>query len=101
MSKLLNTSICLTDLMEKAKEGHSAFSRSEKNKKVYVNLLQWINDRPDDYGNISSLQLNSKEEKREQEGKVYIGNSKEIKLKEPEPLKAGEIETVEDDDLPF
>ena len=99
MSKLLQTNICLTDLVDMAKKGHSAFTRSAKNEKVYVNFLQWVNDEADQYGNISSLQLNSTEEKREAEGKIYVGNGKEIKKKDPEPVASEEVPDL--DDLPF
>lgn len=99
MSQLLNVSICLTDLVAKAKEGHSAFTRSEKNGKVYVNVRQWVNDEEDTYGNVSSLLLNSKEDKREAEGKFYIGNGKAVKQKEPQPVSSEEVPEL--DDLPF
>lgn len=75
MSILINGSICFTDLMDKAKAGHSAFSRG-KNGKAYVSITQWLNDDADQYGNHLSIQLNSTKEKREAEGKVYIGNGK-------------------------
>lgn len=75
MSKLLNASICLTDILEQAKKGHSAFSKG-KNGKIYFSANIWINDEKDKYDNDASLSLNSKKENKEKEGKIYIGNAK-------------------------
>lgn len=95
MSKLINASICYSDLTDLAKKPHSAFSRSEKNHKAYVNIQIWINDEPDQYGNDATLMLNSKKESREVEGKVYIGNGKtstfgqsehKPKIEKPDPF---------------
>lgn len=102
MSKLLIGSICLTDLLEQAKKAHSACSRA-KNGKAYVALQIWINDTPDQYGNTVSIQLNSTKEKKESEGKIYIGNAKD--LTKPETVKnetQNNIpETENGDGLPF
>lgn len=98
MSKLYGGSICLTDLLAKAKEGHSAFIRSQ-NGKVYCNVNIWMNDEVDKFGNIMSFQLNSQKDKREAEGKIYIGNAKEVVAAAPAPVKADEEEF--NDDLPF
>lgn len=81
MSQLLNGSLCLTDLVEAAKKGHSAFNKG-KNGKIYLNFQQWLNDEADQYGNHSSFNLNSTKEKRQAEldanngKKVYFGNAK-------------------------
>ncbi len=64
-----------------------------------VNVPVWINDTPDQYGNIASVQLQTAKD----EPKVYIGN-----LKEPEPQQrqeptgdtSGEVPPA-GDDLPF
>lgn len=93
MNQLFTGSMCLTDIIEKAKKGHSAFSKSKKNGKVYFNMLTWINEEKDQYGNTMSHQLNSTKEKREAEGKFYIGNSKPTD--NSVPVKSGDI----DDDL--
>lgn len=74
-NKILVGSLCLTDIVEKAKQGHSAFTKA-KNGKIYFNILQWINEEADQYQNNSSYQLNSSKEKKEEEGKCYIGNAK-------------------------
>lgn len=103
MSKLFTGSICLTDLIEAAKKNHSAFVKSTTNNKIYINVLLWENDKPDQYDNTHSLQLNSKKELREQEGKIYAGNFKPIEKKEPQPLTKQDAQAISEivDDLPF
>lgn len=82
MSKFLTGSICLTDIVAHLNAKHSAFSKSEKNGKIYVSIKQWLNDDPDQYGNHASIQLNSTQDGKERDkaangGKeVYIGNMK-------------------------
>lgn len=88
MSEFILGSICLTTLMEKAKQGHSAFSKSPKDGKVYFNYAEWINDDPNEFGQHSSLLLSSHKEKKEIEGKVYIGNGKKFENK---PVKSSDI----------
>lgn len=75
MNTVYNGSICLTDLIEKCKAGHSAFTKG-KNGKIYVNYTEWVNDEPNQYGQHTSLLLNSHKDKKVEEGKVYIGNGK-------------------------
>jgi len=89
MNQLFGGSICLTDLIEKAKSGHSAFSKAQ-NGKVYFNILTWLNEKEDKFGNIMSHQLSSQKEMREQEGTIYIGNSKALETKQP--VKASDID---------
>lgn len=81
MSDFILGSICLTTLIEKAKQGHSAFSKSAKDGKVYFNYAEWINDEPNDFGQHSSLLLSSSKDMKEAEGKVYIGNGKKFENK--------------------
>jgi hypothetical protein len=83
MSTFITGSMCLTTLIEKAKEGHSAFTKSAKNGKVYFNYAEWVNDEPNEHGHHSSIQLNSTKEKRDAEGKVYIGNGKKTDTTKP------------------
>ena len=99
--KLMTGSICLSDLNEYAKKAHSAFSRSEKNKKIYVAVKVWVNEEADQHGNHASVQLNPKQNMETE--KVYIGNLKNLAPKEPAPLKEEEVkdEIPIDDDLPF
>lgn len=82
MNQLFGGSICLTELIEQAKKGHSAFSKAQ-NGKVYCNILTWLNEKEDKYGNIMSHQLSSQKDMREAEGLVYIGNSKALQSSKP------------------
>lgn len=114
-SQLLNGSICLTDLIAQAKAGHSAFTKSKKNGKVYVNFSQWINQEKNEFKQNSSLLLNSTKEMRDAEGKVYFGNAT-ISEYTPDPVSETDTDEMpedfdvpvyeaaskqEDDDLPF
>lgn len=103
MSKLSTGSICFTDLIDAAKRKHSSFVKSQNNGKVYVNIILWENDEKDDYGNTHSIQLNSTKEKKEEEGKVYIGRAKPVEKKEPTPISQNDIDKIQniEDDLPF
>lgn len=106
MAKLFYGSINVTELLDKAKELHSAFSKSNKNQKVYANISVWLNDEPDQYGNVMSIKLSATKEalqKDEEQGKVYIGNCKESEEKPPAPLTANDAKTFVQiaDDLPF
>jgi len=77
MSTLINGSLDLTIILEKAKAKHSAFSKSEKNGHIYFNITEWVNDEPNDFGQHASFLLNSAKDKLESDGgKVYIGNGK-------------------------
>mgnify|MGYP000656251367 CR=1 FL=1 len=100
--KFYTGSICLTDILENAKAGHSSFSRSEKNQKVYFNVKMWVNEDADQYGNHAQLLLNQKPDK--EQDKIYIGNFKLSEKKEPTEMTTREITemaTQIDDDLPF
>jgi hypothetical protein len=99
MSERINASICLSDIGEKVKQGHSAVTVA-KNGKKYLNVTIWINDTKDQFDNDVSIQLNSKQESREAEGKVYVGNGKTSRL----PVITGmpAAPTITDgSDLPF
>jgi hypothetical protein len=110
-NQLFTGSICLTDILELAKQKHSAFSKSAKNDKVYFNMKTWLNEEKDKYVNIMSHQLNSSKGMKDKEPVVYIGNSKPMEAK---PIKDNDIDasaldniTVSQpsnegpDDLPF
>ena len=98
MSTFYNGSICLTDIpKDKITEG--------KNGKKYLNITLWVNDTPDQYGNIGSVQVSQTKEQREsQEKKQYIGN-----FKQPIAVAQGTIPVSAttaasndtSDDLPF
>jgi hypothetical protein len=95
-NKPMHGSICLTDLGDAFKAGHSAFNKSEKNGKVYANIAVWMNDEPDQYGNILSFQLNSKKDAADD--KVYFGNAK---LPDAGKTAPAQKSNAKDDDLPF
>ncbi len=100
-SKLFSGSICLSDLIDNAKKQHSAFNKG-KNGKIYANVAIWLNDEPDQFGNHISVQISSKKELREQEGKIYVGNAKLFEREAPEPLSDNDAEYIPDaSDLPF
>lgn len=100
MAKMITGSICLTDLIAKAKEGHSAFSKAQ-NGKIYCNILVWENDEPDQYNNNFSVQLNPKKDAPETEKKQYIGNMKYL-ASNAAPVTASELPSEEDlEKLPF
>jgi hypothetical protein len=102
MNNMYVGSICLTDLIEAAKRKHSAFNKSQ-NGKIYANVILWHNEEPDKFGNTHSLQLNSQKDKREMEGKTYLGNLKPPEVKAPAPISDNDTKTLVKtaDDLPF
>jgi hypothetical protein len=70
----------------------------------YLNLVVWINEDEDEYGNIASIQVsNSKEERDAGSKSVYLGNLKQLESKKDDvpsdsaPTDNGSVE----DDLPF
>lgn len=89
--------MCLTDLIEQAKKGHSAFTKAQ-NGKIYFNTLTWVNDVPDKYGNSMSHQLSSTKEMREREERIYIGNSK--KLESSQPVSSSDVGNDNFDNIP-
>lgn len=101
MSQLFYGSVCISDILSKIKEKHSAFTKGN-NGKIYMNISVWMNDQEDKYGNIMSLLLSSKKDMKEQEGKTYIGNCKKSEFKEPAPLSDSDVDHLGPiDDLPF
>lgn len=78
MAQFLTGSICFDDLVAALRAGHTAFSRSEKNGKVYIAIKEWVNDDPDQFGNHASILLNSTKTAPAEETakKIYLGNLK-------------------------
>jgi hypothetical protein len=76
MSKPRQGTINVTTLINQLKENHSAFWKSS-NGDDFANVTLWENDKPDQFGNIFSVQLNPK--KDSQETKTYIANFKPAK----------------------
>lgn len=79
-SKPFSGSLCLTDLINLEKEGHSAFNVAQSNGKTYVNVTLWEHDVPDKFGFTRSIQLNPR--KDSQQSKDYVGNFKPVTPKE-------------------
>jgi len=100
MSKLLTGSIDLskidkTKIVSVDKEGNPF-----KNNAKYLNIVVWVNDEPDNYGNTASIQISQSKEERESGAKAtYIGNLKEPQSRTNESTSA-RTASVEDT-LPF
>jgi ACT domain-containing protein len=97
MSKMMTGSICLTDIPKEK------ITVSEKNGKKYLNIVIWINDEPDKYGNDASIQVSQLKEERESKQKaVYIGNAKsQNKQAAPSNYPTSPQPGYSDNDLPF
>jgi hypothetical protein len=93
MATFYTGSICLSDIpKEKITEA--------KNGKKYLNLTLWVNDTPDQYGNIGSIQVSQTKEQRDaQEKKQYIGNFKAPT--QPNTHQAVPMPPFDDSSLPF
>jgi hypothetical protein len=102
MALFANVSIELSKLREVFKENpnHSAFT-VHQNGKTYVNLTIWHNDEFDQYGNNVSIQLNSKQDQRASEGKVYIGNGKRAGTQPAQQQAPAQAPQSTSTDLPF
>lgn len=98
-SKRFIGSFCLTDIIAAAKSSHSAFNKSEKNGKIYFNVVMWENEDPGRFGQTHSVQLQSTKEKSEAEGRIYIGNLKAAETQGQQPITQKDLETY--DDIPF
>jgi hypothetical protein len=99
MSTLFYGSLNLTEILNAAHAKHSAFTRSEKNNHAYLAIDIWLNDTPDEYGNMLSIKLKSKDKETfNNEGDVYIGNAKKSKQKN---IALDPVDVSTDDDLPF
>ena len=66
----------------------------------YLNVVVWLNDEADKYGNNASIQISQSKEEREAGVKAtYIGNLKEPQSRNNEPKSARTAYVA--DDLPF
>jgi hypothetical protein len=97
MSRRFTGSIDLTAAAEAVRAKHSAVNKGN-NGHTYVNVVIWENDTPDQYGNIMSVQLQSKQDA--QEAKVYIGRAK-LPQPKPETQAPEAAKADEGTDLPF
>jgi hypothetical protein len=88
--------------MSKMYTGSINLSRIEKDKIVkgaksgdlFTNVVVWINDEKDEYGNDGAIQQQTKKG----EAKIYLGNFKAYEKQEDTIVDATPEET---DDLPF
>jgi len=100
MSKLLTGSIDLnkidkTKIVSTDKNGNP-FENGAK----YLNVVVWLNDEADKYGNNASIQISQSKEERDAGVKaIYIGNLKEPQSRNNEPTSAKTASVA--DDLPF
>lgn len=104
MARRFYGSVCLTDLLNAAKAGHSAFKKAESNGKIYGNVTLWLNEEADDKGNKVAIHLASAKDVQEPEKsakKVYIANFKEAAAAGEAPVKASDLAGENLDDLPF
>lgn len=113
MSQLFYGSINVSELVQRAKEKHSGF-KTGNNGCIYANVSVWLNDVPDKYGNIMSIQVNPDKERKDVDERFYIGN---CKMSEgPKPVSDKDVSNLNldgvsapktgtgvgpDDDLPF
>jgi hypothetical protein len=88
-------SIDFSKLIEQAKSGNKAFSKSE-NGKIYLNVRMYVNDEVDKFGNVASFQSNFKGATKED--KFYFGNMKEST---PIENKVDVVDIPDFDVLPF
>lgn len=95
MSQSFYGSIDFSKLLEQAKAGNKAFTKTE-NGKIYLNVRVWVNDEEDKFGNIASFQSNFKGAQKED--KFYFGNLKESKAVE-QKVESSDIPS--DDDFMF
>ena len=68
-------SIDFSKLLEMAKAGNKAFTKSEKNGRIYLNVDVYVKDEVDQYGNIASIRGTFKGAQKED--KFYFANLKE------------------------
>ena len=100
MSKLLTGSINLskidkTKIVDRDKDGN-LFQNGAK----FLNIVVWVNDEPDNYGNTASIQISQSKEEREAGAKsIYIGNLKEPQSRTNEQTSARTASVG--DTLPF
>jgi len=100
MSKMLTGSIDLNKIDKTRIVSTDKNGNPFENGAKYLNVVVWINDEADKYGNNASIQISQSKEERESGVKAtYIGNLKEPQSRSNEPTSA-KRESVADD-LPF
>jgi hypothetical protein len=92
-SDLFYGSICVSDLLEQANKKHSGFVKGQ-NGKIYAAVNIWKNQEPDKFGNIISIQLQSTKERKDVEGKIYVGNAKKAEAAY-KPIQDNDVNKLE------
>jgi len=103
MSRMLVGSIDLSKIDKKRVITKDKDGKPFQNGGKYYNVVVWVNDEVDQYGNIASVQESITKEEREQGVKsTYIGNLKDPNVQnEPKNANVPVGQAPEDDDLPF
>ncbi|MEA1849242.1 hypothetical protein U9K52_09985 [Chryseobacterium sp. MHB01] len=97
MSQLLYGSLNYDALLKAVKSGRVKVFKTESGVRL-ININVWVNDEPDKYDNDASIQVQLKDEFKEEKAD-YVGNLRKYVKKE---LKEGSSEDFnDDDDLPF
>lgn len=100
MSKLLTGSIDLNKIDKTKIVSTDKNGKPFENGAKYLNVVVWLNDEADKYGNNASIQISQSKEERESRVKAtYIGNLKEPQSRTNEPTSTRTAQVA--DDLPF
>ena len=100
MSKLLTGSIDLNKIDKTKIVSTDKNGKPFENGAKYLNVVVWINDEADQYGNNASIQISQSKEERDAGVKAtYIGNLKEPQSRNNEPTSTRTASVG--DDLPF
>ena len=100
MSKLLTGSIDLSKIDKTKIVSTDKNGKPFENGAKYLNVVVWLNDEADKYGNNASIQISQSKEERDAGVKAtYIGNLKEPQSRTNESTSA-RTASVEDT-LPF
>ena len=100
MSKLLTGSIDLNKIDKTKIVSTDKNGKPFENGAKYLNVVVWLNDEADKYGNNASIQISQSKEERDAGVKAtYIGNLKEPQSRTNESTSA-RTASVEDT-LPF
>lgn len=95
-------SIDYDKLLSDLKKGRLKTFKTESGKRL-INVNIYVNDAPNEFGNIASISVPLKDEFHTEENgkkfnKLYIGN---LKKSEDKEATAEDFKNDEDDDLPF
>lgn len=100
MSKFYTGSIDLSKIEKERIVTRDKDGNEFKNGNKFVNVVMWVNDEPDQYGNHASIQQSVSKDEREQGKKIYIANLKEYNAENNSTNNANNAEN-NTDELPF